>query len=124
MGECNLNAVGKSNLRACKRLIEDARLEYDFQYSTSEFPTDTRVLTLSVGRSILPASIYDCSLKLVPGSAPAVTATAAQPAAQVGPALPPVTSPSAQQIWAWRKYFALLSHYPFNLSTSMAEVCV
>ncbi|XP_048249235.1 mini-chromosome maintenance complex-binding protein-like [Haliotis rufescens] len=56
-----LNPDGLKNITALGNLIKWAKVEYDFNYHTQEFPTNVNVLVLSEGESLLPK---DCHTKL------------------------------------------------------------
>ncbi|KAI9912442.1 hypothetical protein PsorP6_006534 [Peronosclerospora sorghi] len=52
-----LNEQGVKNIAALQSLMEKMLLPYDFKYFTMDFPQDVAVVTLSGGKSVLPATV-------------------------------------------------------------------
>lgn len=48
--------TGILNIQALTDIISDQKLKYDFTYYTIDYQTEISVLTLSVGKSLLPVS--------------------------------------------------------------------
>jgi len=52
-----LQESGVANFQALKNLIEQQKVAYDFEYYQMDMPADLPVVTLSAGKSLLPADI-------------------------------------------------------------------
>lgn len=48
--------LGLSNLEALKNIISNQQMKYDFTYYAMDYETQIPVLTLSIGKSILPVT--------------------------------------------------------------------
>ncbi|XXG85926.1 hypothetical protein AAC387_Pa11g0921 [Persea americana] len=92
-GTINSNGVANSHL--LKNLLENQKVDYDFEYYKMEMAADVQILILSEGKSnILPAD-------LVLPFRPSVVAS--------------VVNGTAEELQAWRWYLATLRSLPHNI---------
>ncbi|KAG9455206.1 hypothetical protein H6P81_008110 [Aristolochia fimbriata] len=97
-----LNSVGVANVRLLKNLMECQQVEYEFDYYKMEMPADVQLLILSEGKSnILPADL------LLPFRPVGITS---------------VTTPTEEDLHAWRWYLASLRSYSHAIEPEMQKV--
>lgn len=108
----NLNNKGILNLGALKNIITDQQMKYDFTYYEQDYETQIPVLTLSIGKSLLP---YDIDIVLKPDpSCSNVVETMDSVSNYLNSQVPLLEK--------LRNYIAIISTFPFTYGQDILKV--
>ncbi|XP_027852654.2 mini-chromosome maintenance complex-binding protein [Aphis gossypii] len=108
----NLDSKGMQNFEALKNIISNQQMKYDFTYYGMDYETQIPVLTLSIGKSILP---YDIDIVLKPDPS----------CSNVEETMNSVHGYLKSQLHLLdklRKYIAIISTFPFNYDEDILKV--
>ncbi|XP_025208008.1 mini-chromosome maintenance complex-binding protein [Melanaphis sacchari] len=108
----NLDQKGMLNFEALKNIISNQQMKYDFTYYGMDYETQIPVLTLSIGKSILP---FDVDIVLKPDPS----------CSNIEETMNSVHDYLKSQLHLLdklRKYIAIISTFPFTYDESILKV--
>ncbi|VVC32241.1 Mini-chromosome maintenance complex-binding protein [Cinara cedri] len=108
-----LDNKGMTNLQALTDVITNQQMKYDFTYYTIDYETQIPVLTLSIGKSLLP-----CDIDIVLNPDPSCTNNIEE---TIDSAYNYLNS-QLLLLEKLRKYIAIISTFPFNFSEDVLQI--